>query len=78
LTSVCFNREQPGGSGRQDLPQSVCRAASWIPSRKDDSHPRLKRTPGSGNGPVDVGDNGKTPKGDEDERPTLKKRPSDQ
>jgi len=46
--------------------------------KQDDNRPRLKRTPGSGNGPVDVDDNGKTPKGDEDERPTLKKRPADQ
>jgi len=48
------------------------------PLQKDDGRPKLKRTPGSGNGPVDVDDNGKTPTGDEDERPTLKKRQADQ
>ena len=41
---------------------------------KDVNKPTLRRTPGSG--PVDVDDNGKTPKSDEDERPTLKRRPS--
>ena len=46
------------------------------PQQKDDSRPHLKRTPGSG--PVDADDDGKTPKGDEDDRPTLKKRTSDQ
>ena len=43
---------------------------------KDVNKPQLRRTPGSGNGPVDADENGKTPKSDEDERPTLKRRPS--
>jgi predicted Zn-dependent protease len=43
---------------------------------KDVSKPQLRRTPGSGTGPVDTDENGKTPKSDEDERPTLKRRPS--
>jgi predicted Zn-dependent protease len=43
---------------------------------KDVNKPQLRRTPGSGTGPVDVDENGKMPKGDEDERPTLKRRPS--
>jgi hypothetical protein len=34
---------------------------------EDPNKSRLRRTPGSGNGPVDA---------DEDERPTLKRRPS--
>jgi predicted Zn-dependent protease len=43
---------------------------------KDVNKPQLRRTPGSGTGPVDADENGKTPKSDEDERPTLKRRPS--
>jgi predicted Zn-dependent protease len=44
---------------------------------KDVNKPTLRRTPGSGTGTVDADDNGKTSKGDEDERPTLKRRPTD-
>src|ERR1051326_1505742 len=43
---------------------------------KDLNKPKLRRAPGSGTGPVDVDEDGKKPKGDEDERPTLKRRPS--
>jgi len=43
---------------------------------KDLNRPRLRRTPGSGTGPVDADEDGKKPKSDEDERPTLKRRPS--
>src|SRR5580700_9503772 len=43
---------------------------------KDTNRPTLRRAPGSSTGPVDVDENGKTPKSDEDERPTLKRRPS--
>ncbi|MGB7723276.1 MAG: M48 family metallopeptidase [Bryobacteraceae bacterium] len=43
---------------------------------KDDGRPRLRRAPGSGNGPVDQNDDGTTPKTDQDERPTLKRRDS--
>jgi beta-barrel assembly-enhancing protease len=43
---------------------------------KDILRPTLRRTPGSGTGPVDADENGKTPKADEDERPTLKRRPT--
>src|ERR1700694_2652948 len=43
---------------------------------KDTNHPTLRRAPGSNTGPVDAGEDGKTPKSDEDERPTLKRRPS--
>jgi len=42
----------------------------------DPNKPTLRRTPGSGNGPVDSDENGKQPRADEDERPTLKRRPS--
>ncbi|HUO29215.1 MAG TPA: M48 family metallopeptidase [Bryobacteraceae bacterium] len=43
--------------------------------KKDDgSRPTLRRTPGSGNGPVD--DNGQQQPSDQDERPTLKRRDS--
>jgi len=45
---------------------------------KDENRPRLRRAPGSTTGPVDADENGKQPKADEDERPTLKRRPSDQ
>ena len=43
---------------------------------KDANRPTLRRAPGSGTGPVDADEDGKTPKADEDERPTLKRRPS--
>jgi predicted Zn-dependent protease len=42
----------------------------------DPNKPTLRRAPGSTTGPVDADENGKTPKSDEDERPTLKRRPS--
>jgi beta-barrel assembly-enhancing protease len=42
----------------------------------DPNKPTLRRSPGSTNGPIDADEDGKTPKADEDERPTLKKRPS--
>src|SRR5271166_4403016 len=45
---------------------------------KDENRPRLRRAPGSTTGPVDADEDGKQPKADEDERPTLKRRPSDQ
>ena len=45
---------------------------------RDANKPQLRRAPGSTTGPVDADENGKTPKSDEDERPTLKRRPSDQ
>src|SRR5437868_15321323 len=38
---------------------------------KDENKPRLRRTPGSGTGPIDADENGKQPKSDEDERPTV-------
>jgi predicted Zn-dependent protease len=40
----------------------------------DPNRPRLRRAPGSGTGPVDVDEDGKKPKTDADERPTLKRR----
>jgi len=42
----------------------------------DPNKPTLRRSPGSTNGPIDADEDGKTPKADEDERPTLKRRPS--
>lgn len=43
----------------------------------DPNKPTLRRTAGNGtNDPIDADEDGKTPKADEDERPTLKKRPS--
>ncbi len=42
---------------------------------KDDNRPRLKKTPNSTNGPIE-GDKEKKGKEDEDERPTLKRRPT--
>jgi predicted Zn-dependent protease len=41
----------------------------------DPNKPTLRRSPGDG--PIDADEDGKKPKADEDERPTLKKRPSD-
>jgi predicted Zn-dependent protease len=43
----------------------------------DPNKPSLRRTASSTNSPIDADDDGKTPKADEDERPTLKKRPAD-
>jgi len=45
---------------------------------KDVNRPTLRRTPGSGTGTVDADDGDKTSKGDDEDRPTLKRRPSDQ
>lgn len=42
--------------------------------KEDPNRPRLRRAPGSGTGPVDADEDGKKPKADEDERPTLKRR----
>ncbi len=47
-----------------------------IDDGRDSNKPQLRRAPGSGTGPVDADENGNTPKSDEDERPTLKRRPS--
>jgi len=47
-----------------------------VDTNKDDGRPRLRRAPGSGSGPVDPNDDGTTPKTDQDERPTLKRRDS--
>jgi beta-barrel assembly-enhancing protease len=43
---------------------------------EDPNKPRLRRSPGSTTGPIDPDENGKTPKSDEDERPTLKRKPA--
>jgi len=43
---------------------------------KDLNKPKLRRAPGSGSDPVDTDEDGKKSKSDEDERPTLKRRPS--
>jgi len=45
-----------------------------VDTDKDSGRPRLRRAPGSGTGPVDEDENGKKPKTDSDERPTLKRR----
>jgi predicted Zn-dependent protease len=42
---------------------------------EDPNKPRLRRAPGSTTGPIDPDENGKTPKADGDERPTLKRTP---
>src|ERR1051326_422799 len=42
----------------------------------DPNKPKLRRGPGSNGGPVDPDENGKTPKSDQDERPTLKRKPA--
>jgi predicted Zn-dependent protease len=47
-----------------------------VDENKDANKPQLRRAPGSTTGPVDVDEDGKKPKSDEDERPTLKRRPS--
>jgi beta-barrel assembly-enhancing protease len=49
-----------------------------IQDPRDANKPQLRRAPGSTTGPVDADENGKTPASDQDERPTLKRRPSDQ
>ena len=47
-----------------------------IDTTDDPNKPKLRRGPGSTGGPIDPDENGKTPKSDEDERPTLKRKPS--
>jgi len=47
-----------------------------VDTKQDDGRPRLRRAPGSGNGPLDQNDDGTTPKTDDDDRPTLKRRDS--
>jgi predicted Zn-dependent protease len=42
--------------------------------KDDPNRPRLRRAPGSTTGPIDEDENGKKPKADQDERPTLKRR----
>jgi predicted Zn-dependent protease len=45
-----------------------------LDQKEDPNRPRLRRAPGSGTGPVDEDEDGKKPKTDQDERPTLKRR----
>jgi predicted Zn-dependent protease len=45
-----------------------------VDQKEDPNRPRLRRAPGSGTGPVDEDEDGKKPKTDQDERPTLKRR----
>jgi predicted Zn-dependent protease len=45
---------------------------------KNENRPRLRRAPGSDTGPIDAGDDGRKTDSEGDERPTLKRRPSDQ
>ena len=45
-----------------------------IDQKGDPNRPRLRRAPGTGNGPVDENEDGTKPKTDQDERPTLKRR----
>src|SRR5436190_10124333 len=45
-----------------------------VDTDKDSNRPRLRRAPGSTTGPVDEDEDGKKPKPDSDERPTLKRR----
>jgi hypothetical protein len=40
---------------------------------KDQNRPRLRRSPGTGTGPIEEGDD-KKPREDEEERPKLKRR----
>ena len=42
-----------------------------IDQKDDPNRPRLRRAPGTGNGPVDENEDGTKPKTDQDERPTL-------
>jgi len=45
-----------------------------LDQKEDPNRPRLRRAPGSGTGPVDEDEDGKKPKTDQDESPTLKRR----
>ncbi|MBZ5581868.1 MAG: M48 family metalloprotease [Acidobacteriia bacterium] len=45
-----------------------------VDTTEDPNRPKLRRAPGSGNGPVDDNPDGTKPKTDQDERPTLKRR----
>jgi len=53
---------------------NMLHARRKVDTDKDSGRPRLRRAPGSGNGPVDENEDGKKPKTDQDERPTLKRR----
>jgi predicted Zn-dependent protease len=46
-----------------------------VDTNTDPNKPRLRRAPGSTTGPIDPDEDGKTPKSDSDERPTLKRSP---
>jgi len=45
-----------------------------LDTKEDANRPRLRRAPCSGTGPIDADEDGKKPKADQDERPTLKRR----
>jgi hypothetical protein len=45
-----------------------------VDSKEDPNRPRLRRAPGTGNGPVDDG-TGSSTSTDDSDRPTLKRRP---
>ena len=45
-----------------------------VDGNSDPSRPTLRRAPGNGTGPVDPNADGTTPKTDQDDRPTLKRR----
>ncbi len=45
-----------------------------LDTNADPGRPTLRRAPGTGNGPADTNDDGTTPKTDEQDRPTLKRR----
>jgi beta-barrel assembly-enhancing protease len=46
-----------------------------VDTNEDPNKPKLRRAPGSTTGPIDPDEDGKTPKSDSDERPTLKRNP---
>jgi len=49
-----------------------------IDTKEDSNRPRLRRAPGTGTGTVDDNNSDDKQKPDQDERPTLKRRPDDQ
>jgi hypothetical protein len=48
-----------------------------VDSKEDPNRPRLRRAPGTGNGPVDDS-TGSSTSTDDSDRPTLKRRPDSQ
>src|ERR1035441_1655239 len=63
-----------GGWTGYAIRQGMAKNPGSVAPPEDRNKPRLRRAPGSTNGPVDANPDGTAPKTDSDERPTLKRR----